>query len=387
MDRRDFLKISGLSLVAVSCGTSAAQASEPRHSSKYSIVILGDTHFDTDPPSVYHSLYNEPVQWLNDVQRKEFARNASMWSERCPRMLRRAASLVDGNTRMILQTGDLIQGDCGAPEVHRKMLCDVMDSFKKELGGLPFVTVAGNHDIRGNYDIEGRYDSSGSGALKVYSEYMPGRMSEELGQPVTKTTFSFWIGRDAYIVIDFNNPDDTELDRLLQQTVNARNTFILVHGPVFPYDGGNCRWIFHGGASEKETAARLHFRKAFAERHAIVLCGHTHCTELADWHGDGGRITQMTMNSVWSDESKGKYTINASGAEQYGELRKKINSLDNGTAPEDETPFFDEYRAGLKSYLHSPSAGSYKMTVSGRHVLVDFYPGDSPTPGATFVIR
>lgn len=50
-------------------------AKSPKDKS-YSIVILGDTHFDTEPASVYHSHYNEKVEWLNRVQRAEFARNA-----------------------------------------------------------------------------------------------------------------------------------------------------------------------------------------------------------------------------------------------------------------------------------------------------------------------
>lgn len=59
----------------------------------YSVVILGDTHYDKEPASVYHSDYNEPVEWLNRVQRAEFARNGEMWRDRCPRLVRRAACL------------------------------------------------------------------------------------------------------------------------------------------------------------------------------------------------------------------------------------------------------------------------------------------------------
>lgn len=51
--------------------------------------------------------------------------------------------------------------------------------FKSELGGLPFVTVVGNHDIRG------------TGAAKAYAEYMPARMSEELGCSVKSNNFAF----------------------------------------------------------------------------------------------------------------------------------------------------------------------------------------------------
>ena len=149
MKRRAFLTISATSLAGLAFGNRLSSFSESNLEKKYSIVLLGDTHFDTEPASVYHADYNEPVEWLNRVQRAEFARNGEMWRERCPLLLKRAAQLIGSDTKMVFQLGDLIQGDCGNPEVHKKMLEDVMNRFKSELHGLPFVTVTGNHDIRG----------------------------------------------------------------------------------------------------------------------------------------------------------------------------------------------------------------------------------------------
>ena len=136
MDRRSFLLLSSAGLLDFVVGSSLStlKAKEQGFNGKYSIVMLGDTHFDTEPASVYHSHYNEKVEWLNRVQRAEFARNGEMWRERCPRLLRRAADLIDKETRMVFQMGDLIQGDCGKGEVHHHMLEDLMNHFKKELG-------------------------------------------------------------------------------------------------------------------------------------------------------------------------------------------------------------------------------------------------------------
>lgn len=374
MDRRDFIKYSGASLMSLALGGALSPLQAKPRDRKYNIVILGDTHFDTEPASVYHSNYNEKVEWLNRVQRAEFKRNGEMWRERCPRLMRRAARLIDGDTRMVFQMGDLVQGDCGSGEVHKKMLSDVMDSFKGQLGGLPFVTVVGNHDIRG------------TDALKVYHDYMPQRMSEELGQKITKTDFAFGIGKDAYIFVDFNTPDDAEVERLVADTAGARHTFVVVHGPLFPYDEASARWFYHGGASEAETQKRRHFRELFAKRNAVCLCGHTHRTEFLDWQGDGGRITQMTMNSVWSSDKIGKYEVDSQGAAQFGTLRQKMKN-DDGTPIKDETALFDEYRPGILAYSHSPAAGSYKLTVSPRKITVDFYAGDSDALSQRFVLR
>lgn len=376
MDRRQFLAVSaaGLAELAFMDDLSLLEAKTKGSTKEYSIVILGDTHFDTEPASVYHSNYNEKVEWLNRVQREEFARNGEMWRERCPRLMKRATDLITPDTKMVFQMGDLIQGDCGKGEVHQKMLGDVMNSFKAQLGGLPFVTVVGNHDIRG---VDAR---------SIYHSYMPKRMSEELGKKIEKTTFSFNIGKDAFIVIDFNDPDDAEVEKLLKDTEGARHTFIITHGPVFPYDAPTCRWFYHGKDSEKHNTARRHFRELFAKRNAIVLTGHTHTTELIDWYGDGGRITQMTMNSVFSKESLGKYEINSEGAENFGKMRigKK---LDNGQDVTDETALFDEYRPGIKHYERSYSAGSYKLNVSKKSITIDFYAGASKELSHHFVLR
>lgn len=339
MDRRQFMQLSAAGLLGLTVGGQISlEAKKMRKNGDYSIVILGDTHFDTEPVDVYHSNYNEPVEWLNCVQREEFRRN-------------------------------------GEREVHQKMLSDVMNHFKGVLGGLPFVTVCGNHDIRG------------TDAEKTYHDYMPKRMSEELGAPVEKTTFSFKIGDDAFIFIDFNSPDDEAIEQCLKDTEGARYTFIVSHGPVFPIDGDSVRWFFHGGASEKHTEKRRYFRRKFAERNAIVLCGHTHYTEHYDWYGDGGRITQMTMSSVWTDESLKNYELYDDGPQAFGSRNKQAGMRPDGSKVKDESALFDEYREGLRIYNHSKAQGSYKLNISKDRVSVDFHGGDSKEVTKTFILR
>ena len=377
MDRRDFLNLSFFSLAGLALSGSLVPAGARKRSrdGQYNMVILGDTHFDTEPASVYHSFYNEPVEWLNRVQRAEFARNGEMWRERCPRLLKRAACLVDENTKMALQMGDLIQGDCGNPDVHKKMLEDVMNRFKAEFGGLPFVTVAGNHDIRGK------------GARAAYHEYMPKRMSEELSKEILKTTFGFSVGDDAYLVLDFNHPDDAETEKLLADSKGARHTFVISHGPLFPMDSDSCRWFFHGADKPEDTQARRHFRSEFAKRGVICLCGHSHHTRLTEWKGDGGLITQLEMTSVWAGEANGTYKVHCDDPQKYGLNRMNQKTMPDGSPVKDESALFEEYRPGLTRYSDSIAAGSYKMKVSDKSVEVDFYPGDATFSATTFKLR
>lgn len=379
MDRREFLTASAASLASLALfgipepASAKSKAAGPR---KYSMVILGDTHFDTEPASVYHALYSEPKEWRYKAHLEEFARNGEMWRDRCPRLLKRCASLIDDSTVMALQVGDLIQGDCDNVDIHRRMLSDAIAAIKKEIGPLPFVTVAGNHDIRG-VDAE-----------KTYHEYMPMRMSQELGKSVTDTTFYFMVGKDAFLVIDFNTPDDELIDRMLKETEGARHTFLLTHGPVFPIDTKSARWFFHGGKSKKNVEARLHFRAEFAKREVIVLCGHSHSTGLTEWKGDGGIITQMEMSSVWSKPERGTYEVVTEDPAHYGlERAKKFKTKADGSPLEDVSELFDEYRPGLTRYNQSFTAGSFKLNVGPKHVTIDFHAGDSAEIARTFKLR
>ena len=146
-------------------------------------------------------------------------------------------------------------------------------------------------------------------------------------------------------------------------------------------------WFFHGRNKPEHTAARRHFRERFAKRRVIALCGHDHCTRFMEWEGDGGRITQLTVNSVWDKEERNQYVLACSKPEEFGERRKAIKTQPNGKPVVDETELFEEYKPGLKVYTLAWSAGSYKMNVSPKGVTVDFYAGDSQEITHTFVLR
>lgn len=374
MDRREFFKISAGGALGLALPWQALARSGRDHS--YSVVILGDTHFDDMDSLKYHAGYTLENKKREAAHRKEFLRNGLMWNKRCPELVKRAACLVDDNTRFILQMGDLIQGDTADAATHRRFLADAMDLFKRELAPeLPFVTVAGNHDLRGNDDAV---------ATQAYLDYMPARMSEELGKEITGTNFSFTVGEDTYVVLDFTHPDLGAIERLLTEADNARHLFVIVHCPVFPYDSKKYFWWFlMGGKKDPRPEERRYVRRLLAEREAIVLCGHVHRTELLDWYGDGGRITQMTMSSVWAKESQGAYRVLAEGKNGYGSVYFPSSSL---KIPETEA-LFEEYREGIRRYSMADAAGSYKLSVGKRGIFVDFYAGSSPRLTQRFRLR
>jgi len=339
---------------------------------EYSAVILGDTHYDNADPEYYHAGYTDPKPTREAAHREEFVRNGKMWQERCPRLVKRASALVDDNTRYVLQVGDLIQGDTSDSLTHVRFLGDAVNLLKAGVApGLPFVTTPGNHDLRGNDDALCR---------RAYKAYMPGRMSKELGQDISSVNFLFRNGPDAFVVVNFTKPDVEEIKSLLNQARGARHVFVLIHSPVFPYDDPTYYWFLLGGRKDSHAEERREMRKLLASLNAIVLCGHTHYTELLDWEGDGGRITQMTMSSVWTTDSQARYKELASGADGYGKMFAEQNG---GACP----PIFEEYRPGVRRYSIADSVGSYKLIVDGPRVYVDFYAGDSVGRTKRFVLR
>ena len=377
MDRRTFFKYSAGAVVTASMLGRATEAFA-REEGKYSVVILGDTHYDASDPEKYHAGYALANKTRENNHRKEFVRNGNMWAGRCPELVKRAACLVDEDTRFVLQMGDLIQGDTADAAIHAQFLADAFDLLKQGVApDLPLITVAGNHDLRGNDDAV---------ASAAYADYMPARISAELGQEIADSNFLFNVGDDAYLVINFTEVGMDTIERLFQDSRGARHTFVVVHSPVFPYDSASYWWWFLMGNREDSRAAqRRYVRRLMASRGAVVLCGHTHKTELLDWYGDGGRITQMTMSSVWAKDSQGVWTEQVSSPDGYGtQLLKGHPELAGPGVLQD---VFDEYRPGVRRYSWADAAGSYKLVVGPRDIHVDFYAGSSARLSKRFVLR
>lgn len=343
----------------------------------YSVSLLGDTHFDSTDIRHYHRDYTHSTTKARyELHLREHVRNAEMWADRLPRLIKASAACARADTAFVLQLGDLVQGDCGNPAVHRRMLDDAHALIKGAYGGrLPFVTVVGNHDIRG--------DVPEDGALAAFDAWQPPLMAKELGVPVSDTTFAFRQGPDVFIMVDFNSPrpDFDTVKRLLAETADARHTFIVSHGPVIP--NGASRWFLLGG--KDRNAERRELLHLLAARNAIALSGHTHCLEFYDCVLPEGRVTQFVANSVWTKPELARATIIDQGAASYGARARAKKA--KGDAKKGLLALVEEYRPFVKDYLFAHAAGHYRLEVSDAHVDAVFYGGDSRTPDRTFRLR
>ena len=366
MTRRDWIR--GCAAGAL-CAAAGCASGRNRRAGDYSVMVLGDTHYDKAPETVYHKAYpgRDVSARLEAIQRAEFARNGEMWATRIPRLLAAAKAARRDDTAFAIQVGDLIQGDCNDGAVHARMATDAYSAIHAAVGDdLPLRLVVGNHDIR-----NGRHDD----AAKFYRDWMNARMTAACGTPVTCTTFAYTQGPDLWIHVDFTDPKMAVIERALKDHADARHTFLVTHGPVIPSDGGSCQWMLYGGG--RHAQERRHLWALLERRNAIVIAGHTHTTELTECVRPGGRVVQIIVNSVWKTEDQATAAPIYTTPEGYGSAQKKPADKD----------FLGEYRPFLKRHYRSLAAGFCRVEVASDGVFARYFGGDARTPCLEWKLR
>lgn len=377
VDRRCFIEGAG-ALLGAACLPGRTDA-HPGRRGGYSVALLGDTHYDAEPESVYHSHYDESNRWAK-VQHEEFRRNGEMWRARCPGLLSASAGLARASdTRFVLQLGDIIQGDCDDVPTHKKMLDDCIRLLRAPYPeGIPFLTVIGNHDFRGK------------GARQAYMDFAEPFMSGEIGRltgaagrvSAKYPVFSFRAGGDLWVFCDFETKDLKPIIDRIESGADARHVFLVTHGPFTTPDGGSSfRWRL-GGRRECE-ALRPKLYELLSRRRAVVLSGHTHTTAYYRHENEFGGFCEFTVNSVWAKPELATGEPVCSSAGEYG--AKNLARLD-GEKLADFRSELGFFRPGLKEYFFNLGAGHYRLDVSEGSVRMAFYPGDAKSPARTFAL-
>ncbi len=370
-----------LLVVAALCADAAPQDAAVRKSaadfSSYSVVALGDLHYDDEQPERFHA---EFIKKNGGRVSPNFQRNAKMWAGPSRRMLEASAKCVGPDAAFVLQLGDIIHGDCESDTVHTQYLAEAISVLEATYPKLPIVSVAGNHDIRSGLKPHG--------ATAAYCQFMLPFLSHQLSglisNGVDKTTFGFRLGPDLWIVADFNVGvrDLGVIKRLLADNEDARYTFVCSHGPVIPSDisskNRSRRWFFLGSPGYDKQ--RREMRALFAKRNVIVLCGHVHALEYKDWFGDDGRITEMTITSVLT-RTEAEPSVVFDSPDRYGNW--PANAETNAAT----TALFAEYKPGLKERYAARAGGHYMLHVSDSGVTLDYYGLEATKPTKTFILR
>ena len=377
--RREFLRRAAafgtFAFIGGGCRTSGVNGCD----GSYSISILGDTHFDTAPASVYHGKWvpRHKKDWRD--RQYEFKRNSEMWADRLPRLVEAAAKTRRADTAYLFQMGDLIQGDCTDLDTHLRFFRDAQAACSKGFGNIPFLTVCGNHDIRGGGD-------------KAFDAYILPIAAKAIGKPVTSANFMFRQGPDAYIFVDFMRPDAAKIDAMLDESEGARYTFFVLHSPIAASDTWGPYWFLFGKPEDTDRRRALFAR--LLRRRAIVLCGHIHRTQIRRWIRPEGELVEFSANSVWRPQENVPKVLYANPS-QFGEYVRAhptpMNEDHDGCLQkrtnEEIIALVDEYRPGLVQYRMLQSAGHYLLRVSDAGVDIDFYACDSLVPHETFALK
>ena len=372
LNRRQFLQLGALAALGAGCSSARSDALS------YSVLVLGDVHFDAPDIGVYHAHYKPKA---GSVAAKIFPmrmkREHDQWSGLMQRLAAAARKDIRPDTKFVLQLGDLIQGNCAKAAIHAKMLEDGFGYFKKTVSpDLPFVPIVGNHDVDGSIWLDKKP------VREVYRETMLPKLSQELGQSIGNPTFAFRQGPDLFLCVDFNFPDCPRILHLLEDNPDVRYTFIVSHGAVVPVCGGShFRWFLLG--KKKDEVVRRKLYSELCRRRAIALVGHNHQTVFADLVTPEGRLTQFMATSVWEAEKQAAAQPRQTTPEGYAKIPKKAKDYDADEA----RALFGEYRPHLTDFFLSGQQGRCRLDVADAAVTMTMFGGDRAEPSRTFVLR
>ena len=347
------LSLASILLAATGCVNVANS-----HSS-YSVAVLGDLHYDD---ARFHTSEHPGVK----------SRQA-MWKKESPAILAASGDVVGRDTSFALQLGDIVDGGASSYTTHTQSLAEATSILERTYHGLPVVVVCGNHD-------------PGRGAFKGFMiPWQAAQLTQLSANEVKDTTFGFRHGPDLWIVIDFNDGPRTipKVKKILDENPDVRYTFVAIHGPVLPMDVWKVRWFYLGNAD----AQRREMRALLAKRNVIVLSAHVHALEYKDWYGDGGRITEMVLNSVPREGEKFTPAVPSVISETPADYGAWLKTAEKTDANMRFDALFDEYRPGLKARYAARAAGHHVLRVSDSGVVLEYYGGTAMEPTKIFKLR
>lgn len=339
----------------------------------YRIIFLGDTHFDAEDEK-YHT----------PGISKASARDTGMWKERLPQLLKAAAKKAEVNTAFVLQGGDMVEGGSGTAATHTNML---VDGYKCLQGffPVPFLTVAGNHDISSRV-LEGEPN-----ARSIYQEFAKKHVLpvirnikgvSNVMESKSGMDIAFRYGKDLYFLMNFNGygTNPAFVKEVLKKNADARYKIMITHGGPVPWD---VRWMpnwrLYGNL---KIASRNVMLELFQKHNCIFLTGHYHGIASLEYTTEKGSIYQIQGCCVWTPGIPEKVKPIHAGPVEYGKFLQKSKNL----SPEQKKELIDFFKPGMKSYYYAAGAGYMTLDISEKEVVVNYFHRAEDTPSCTFRI-
>ena len=238
--------------MVIVCNAAAAD----KDCSFYKFMVLGDVHYADA------QYYAAP-----DLQkRKSIEKYVGMWAFHSRDLLAAAGRCASRESvSLVIQLGDLTNGECGTAKLHEQMFRDAFRTVKEFFPGKPLYAVKGNHDVWQ------QYGESSAPADKILLPLVAG----ELGRKELRNgNYAFRKGRDLFIAIDCFTKDETCLSfisRILLQNPDTRYVFLLTHYPLFPAAVNSPLCLI----PDYDQISRL-----LEKRKALILAAHTHAFSI-----------------------------------------------------------------------------------------------------------
>lgn len=253
-------------------------------SSKSSLIVLGDLHYDLLDDHDMEWLKTKPDD-LRQVTQEYTVYTEKHWDDFMAVIKDRAETLKP-TVKAIVQLGDLSEGLAGNEEKAMQMAANTMKAILEPGMPAPWILAKGNHDI------------TGPGAVDAFLKHYVPVIREQTGNPaVENASYSYSFNNTQITVID---PWDRSinmvefLDRELSGS-NARVKFVVVHEPVIPVTE-RCWHTLRRVPDQRQKLLEV-----IARNKAIVLCAHLHRYSVVRRQTDFGPIVQVMAVSVVKD--------------------------------------------------------------------------------------
>ena len=350
-------------VIAAFCAVLFAGGCCSSEKSSYNLVLLGDVHYDKiefhkmpafdtkipwnlclDEKGIF--TWRNHNRWMNKAYgntAQNYPINVRMWKEDLPYIIKRAAENgAENNALYTIQLGDMIHGDCGTLDLHKKNLQEALDYLKNNSSS-PLLVVCGNHDPRGPF------------GQQAWNEVMLPYFDSVKNVKRENTNYFIRIGRDLYYFHDAMNPDFEYLKQTLNANKDARYIFFLSHVPLFAMAKNH---INEPLAENFDALLAM-----LAEHKAIVLSGHTHWISLTQYRHEGKKIDQFVLNSTMRKPERD------SVFNPENNISKDKFSVDYGG----RITLWNKYADKITTPLNTYGAGHALLRVAEDGVFVDFY--------------
>ena len=339
-------------VLAFACVRAAAQS--------YTFGMVSDTH------------YSRPALCADGKGGGEARYQSWMAKERDN--LRRAAYVFssDPAARLVVHTGDAIDGRCGSLERQTQELQEAWEltrgAFPKDV---PFLAANGNHET---YDFE----APGTYAYPAYERTWQTYIARELGrQGRVERHYTYRQGKDLFVFYNSNVDEYEFVKKALAENPDARWVFLVGHIPTInPVEDGieiDSPWA--GNMMDDHNR----FLRLLQSRNVILLCGDTHRVGFVDYVTGEGRLTEVMGVSVFDNG-------------QFRELGSRTGDFPGGwNAAYQPGGRMSErqrfLRGGLVRNWLAAGAGFWKLSVDDVRVTADFYSWDREGVVKSFVVR